>query len=53
LAKFRKHIQNLQREFDRFCLLINDLVDMLQPKVNPKPLEVNVNQEGIQLTPHN
>jgi len=35
VTEFRKYIQNLQREFNRLCSLISDLLDMLQPKSVP------------------
>ena len=47
LTEFRKRIQNLQQEFNRLCLLVSDLLKILQPKVNPKHLEAKVNQESI------
>jgi len=47
LTEFRKRIQNLQQEFNRLCLLVSDLLKILQPKVNPKLLEAKVNQESI------
>ena len=51
VTEFPKHIQNLQREFNRFCSLISDLSNILHPKVRPKPLEPNANEEDIHLTP--
>jgi len=50
MTEFRKHIQNLQQEFNCLCSLISDLLNILHPKVSPKPLEPNANQEGIHLT---
>jgi len=47
LTEFRKRIQNLQQEFNRLCLLVSDLLKILQPKVNPKLLEAKGNQESI------
>ena len=51
VTEFRKHIQNLQPEFNHLCSLISDLFTILHPKVRPKPLEPNANQEGIYLNP--
>ena len=50
MTEFRKHTQNLQREFNCLCSLISDLLNTLHPKVCPKPLEPNANQ-GVHLTP--
>ena len=38
VTEFRKCIQNLQREFNRLCSLISDLLNILHPKVSPKLL---------------
>ena len=51
MKEFRKLIQNLQQEFTRLCSLISDLLNILHPKVSPKPLEPKANQEDIHLTP--
>ena len=51
VKKFRKHIQNLQQEFNRRCSLISDLLNILHPKPSPKPLKPKANQEDIHLTP--
>jgi len=51
VTEFRKRIQNLQREFNRLCSLISDLLIFLHHKVSPKLLEPNANQEDIHLTP--
>jgi len=41
----------LQREFNRLCLLISDLLNILRTEVNHELLEANANQEGIHLNP--
>ena len=52
-TEFRKRIQNLQREFNRLCSLLSDLLNILHPKVSPKSLEPNANQEDIHLLHYN
>ena len=41
----------MQREFNRLCLLISDLLNILRTEVSHKLLEANANQEGIHLNP--
>ena len=50
-TEFRKRTQNLQREFNHHCWLISDLLNLLHPKVSPRPLEPKANQEDIHLPP--
>jgi len=47
VTKIRKY---LQRDFNRLCSLMSDLLNSSQRKVSPKPLETNAHPEVIQLT---
>jgi len=51
MNKFRKRIQNMQREFSHLCSLSSDLLNILHPKVSPKPLDSKASHEDIRLTP--
>jgi len=48
--KFRKRIQKMQGDFSNLYSLLSDLLNILPPKVSPKPLKSNANQEDIYLT---
>jgi len=51
MMKFRKRIQNMQREFSRPCSLSSDILNIVHPKVSPKSLDSKASHEDIHLTP--